>query len=94
MNYNYECLPCGEHCLTCFHEIRGCRACEDGYMLEIDNECIKIESDKDWRTIMWVGIGLGILVFIATIIAIWWMWRKPSTELVKVGKSAYEAIIH
>ena len=70
IDYNYECKPCGVHCSSCFHTIRGCTSCEDGYYLEIDNECFKNESDKDWKTIMWVGIGLGIAIFLVTIIAV------------------------
>eukprot|EP00828_Plagiopyla_frontata_P012774 TRINITY_DN1736_c0_g1_i1.p1 TRINITY_DN1736_c0_g1~~TRINITY_DN1736_c0_g1_i1.p1 ORF type:complete len:200 (-),score=26.77 TRINITY_DN1736_c0_g1_i1:39-638(-) len=93
MDYNYQCMTCGEHCLSCYHEIRGCTLCEDGYLIVVGNECQKIESDKDWKAIMWVGIGLGIVVFISTIIGIWFVLRKPQTEFAKVGKTTYEVML-
>lgn len=41
---------------------------------------------------MWVGIAFGILVFIATIIAVWYIMHRKNSEFAKVGKASYEAM--
>ena len=42
---------------------------------------------------MWVGIGVGIVVFAVTVIAVLWLMKKPGTEFAKVGKTAYEVML-
>lgn len=42
---------------------------------------------------MWIGIGVGVAIFIVTLIGVLLIMRKPGTEFAKVGKTTYEVML-